>query len=291
VAEAPSGNDAKRFELPRSVGITALAGVVLFTAFLLLTVGIPFLPGDMAHPWLATLTLAPVFGVFVSMSWRIWWRRREQVRTDAVQLVWSPRPQSHRTMCWANVVDIHEYPFRQRIELTDLSGQRIPLEYQLTGFGQLREIIRRNTPHLRERHVLIREFHRHAFLRWINVPVAVFFAGLAAAGALRGEAFAVAGGVGFVIFAAVGYARELRSVDVGPGALVLRRPIRSTEVPWREVRAVELLDVPGRAGPVQTVRIQVRDGKSIDLNMMAKGTIPLFDAVEARWRRARVEAP
>jgi hypothetical protein len=191
-------------------------------------------------------------------------------------------------MRWSDVVGIREYPVRQKLELTDLLRQRIPLEYQLTDFARLREIVRRNTPHLRERHALIREFRRHALSRWQNLLEALFSAGLAVAATMQGEALALAISLGFMVFAVALYGREVRSIDVGPTVLVLRRGFGSRVIPWPEVAGVTLLDVPGRAGPVQTVRILFREGKSTDINMVAEGTIPLCDAVEAAWKRAGI---
>ena len=284
-----SAGDVQTFRLPRWVGMMALVGVVVFAAFLVLALASPFLPGRPAHPWILTITCGPVFGVFAWMSWAIWERRSEEVRTDASRITWCPRRDRCRTILWSEVVALRECALRQRLELTDLSRQRIPLEYQLTDFAQLRKIVRRNTPQLRERHALLSKFRRHALLRWQYLFTGLVFAGLTAAGLIKGELLAVAFGLGLVMFSVVGYGREIRSIDVGPTVLMLKAPFHSQVVPWREVSSIALLDVPARRGPVQTVRINLRVGKPIDLNMVAQGTIPLFDAVEAAWRRGGTE--
>jgi len=130
----------------------------------------------------------------------------------------------------------------------------------------------------------MRAFRRHVFLRCQNPLAALIFSGLAIVAAVQHEILAAAVGLGLLVFAAVAYGRELRSMDVGPRGLVLRRGFRSRVIPWHEVAGVALLDVPGRAGPVQTVRVVLGEGGWIDINMVAEGTIALCDAVEAGWR-------
>ena len=47
--------------------------------------------------------------------------------------------------------------------------------------------------------------------------------------------------------------------------LELRAPFRSRTVPWREVSRVELIDLATAKGPLQTVRIQLRVGRPLNL--------------------------
>jgi hypothetical protein len=189
VTEVAGVGDIQTFRSPPWTGMTALVYVVFFAAFLVLVLAIPFLPGRPAPaiPWIAAIMGLPVFGVFGWMSWGMWQRRREEVRTDGSGITWCPRRDRGRTIRWAEVVAIRERALRQRLELIDRSDQRIPLEYRLTDFARLREIVRRHTPQLRERHALLREFRRHALVRWLNPLGGLFFAGLAVAGLVEDE--------------------------------------------------------------------------------------------------------
>jgi hypothetical protein len=275
------------FRFPRSIMIWAVVGTALFGGFLALTLAVPFLPGEMAHPWLLVILCGPIYAGFGSMGLALWRRRNEEVSTDSSAITWCPWRDRRVRIAWSDVTAIYERTQRMRLEIVDgLHHKVIPLEFQLTDFARLREIVRANTPQLRARHELMREFRRHALLLWDNVVGIVFFFPLAVWAFAKGEPYAGVAFMGFVIFALAGYARATRSIDVGPQVLVLKAPLSTDVVPWRDVVAVALVDVPRLGGTVSTVRIQRRYGQPIDIKMVAEGTIPLFDAVDAAWRRA-----
>ena len=272
-----------------------LVGVVLFAAFLILVLVIPFLPGRSASakPWIATIVGVPVLGVLGWMCWVTWQHRREEVRADSSGITWSPRRNRRVTMSWSQVEGIRELALRRRLELMDGSHRRLPLDYDLTDFARLQEIVRRNTPRLRERHVLMHAFRPHPGERRLYLVSALVFITLATAGAVQREPFAVAVGLGLSVFSVAAYGRTVRAIEVGPAGLVLAAPFRTRQVAWRDVAGVALLHVYSGPGLLKglhpIVRIQPRPGKPIDLGVIAEGTIPLFDATEAAWQRARTE--
>jgi hypothetical protein len=186
---------------------------------------------------------------------------------------------------WSELTAARECTMQQKLECHASSGRRSPLDHQLVDFAQLREIVRRNTPGLRERHALGCTFRRHALVRWLYPAAALLFGALAVDGLVQGTRFAAVVGSGLFVVAVVPYGREIRAIEVGATTLMLKAPFRSRNVEWREVSGGELIDHPTDKGPLPTVRIHRRAEKPIDLNMIAEGTIPLCDAVEAAWRR------
>ena len=122
---------------------------------------------------------------------------------------------------------------------------------------------------------------------------APFFIALATAGAVQGVPLAVAVGLGLSVFSVVVYGRTVHAIEVGPTGLVLTAPFRTRQVAWRDVAGVALLH--GYSGPAlikglhPTVRIQPHHGKPIDFGDIAEGSIPLFDATQDAWQRARTD--
>ena len=292
VTEVASVGDVQTFQFSGVNGMMAFVRAVVCAAGMVLALAISFLPGIAAHPPIAIVTRA-VIGVVACMMWAIWRRRGQEVRTDGSRIMWCPRRDRRVTMSWSQVEGIRERALRRRLELVDGSRGHLPLSYDLADFARLLEIVRRNTPRLRERHVLMSAFRPHPGVRWLYLAAALFSLALAAAAAVQGELFPIAVGLALSIVAVAAYGRTVRAIEVGPAGLVLAAPFRARHVAWRDVAGVALLHAKSEfgllAGLYPTVRIQPRAGKPIDLGVIVEGTIPLFDAVEAAWRRAGTE--
>jgi len=292
VTEVASVGDVQTFQFSGVNGMMAFVRAVVCAAGMVLALAISFLPGIAAHPPIAIVTRA-VIGVVACMMWAIWRRRGQEVRTDGSRIMWCPRRDRRVTMSWSQVEGIRERALRRRLELVDGSRGHLPLSYDLADFARLLEIARRNTPRLRERHVLMSAFRPHPGVRWLYLAAALFSLALAAAAAVQGELFPIAVGLALSIVAVAAYGRTVRAIEVGPAGLVLAAPFRARHVAWRDVAGVALLHAKSEfgllAGLYPTVRIQPRAGKPIDLGVIVEGTIPLFDAVEAAWRRAGTE--
>jgi len=221
----------------------------------------------------------------------IWRHRDQEVRTDDSGITWYPRRDRGLTMSWSEVQDFRERVLRRRLELLDGSHRNLPLSYDLEDFEDLLKIVHRKTPQLRERHVLMRTFRRHPSTQWVYLVSMLFFIALATAAVVQRELLGVVGGLGVSIASLVAYGRTVLTIEVVPAGLVLAAPFRKRQVAWPDIAGVELLSAWGGGGvlkgAVPTVRIQPRAGKPIDVGAIVEGTIPLFDAVDAAWRRAR----
>ena len=112
---------------------------------------------------------------------------------------------------------------------------------------------------------------------------------LATAAVVQRELLAVVVGLGASIASYVAYGRTVLTIEVVSAGLVLAARFRNRHVAWSDIAGVELLSAWGGGGAlkgaVPIVRIRLRAGKPIDLGAIVEGAIPLFDAVEAAWRR------
>jgi hypothetical protein len=290
VAEATSTADVQTFRFPRGNGFVALFCIVFLIAFLALVLVIPFLPArPAAQPWIMTIVGIPFFSVFFTMSCQVWRSRRDEIRVDGSRITWCRRERTV-TMSWSHVEAIREYTFRRRFELVDESNQRLPLDYELTDFASLLEIVSRNTPRLRERHLLMHAFRCHPGERWLYIIAMLFSAALAAAGVVQGELSGVLVGLGMCLLAVVAYGRTVHTIEVRSSGLILLARFRTQHLAWRDIADVGLVHDISRSrlvrGPAPTVRIEPRAGKPIGLGEIVEGTIALFDAVSDAWRRA-----
>ena len=290
MADVTSTSDVQRFRFPRGNGIMALVCIVFLIAFLALVLVIPFLPArPAAKPWIMTIIGIPFFAVFFRMSWRVWRNRRDEIRVDGSRITLCRRERKV-TMFWSHVEAVLEYTLRRRLELVDGSHHRLPLDYDLTEFASLPEIVCRNTPRLRERHLLMYAFRRHPGERWLCIIAMPFSAALAAAGVVQGELSGVVAGLGMCVLAVVVYGRTVHTIEVRTTGLVLVAPFQTRHISWRDVADVGLVHENSGSGlirgPAPTVRIELRAGKPIDLGAIVEGAIALFDAVSAAWRRA-----
>src|SRR5437773_159602 len=188
VTEVASVGDVQTFQFSGVNGMMAFVRAVVCAAGMVLALAISFLPGIAAHPPIAIVTRA-VIGVVACMMWAIWRRRGQEVRTDGSRIMWCPRRDRRVTMSWSQVEGIRERALRRRLELVDGSRGHLPLSYDLADFARLLEIARRNTPRLRERHVLMSAFRPHPGVRWLYLAAALFSLALAAAAAVQGELF------------------------------------------------------------------------------------------------------
>jgi Bacterial PH domain len=267
--------------------VTLVIGMVT----LLLALGLTFLPVPGIPMFSAPLMTvrAIIVAVGLVIWWEVWRRRGQEVRTDDSRITWSPRHDREVTMPWSQVHAVRERLVLRRLELFDGSHQSIPLSYDLPDFGELLPIVHRNTPHLRERHLAMRTFRRHPSTQWLYLASTLGFVALLTVAIVQRERLGVVVFLGASIIGVLAYGRTVRTIEIVPAGLTLTTPFGSRQLAWRDVVGVELMHAWGGGGflegAVPLVRIRLRSGKRIDLGAIVEGTIALFDAVEAAWKR------
>jgi hypothetical protein len=272
--------------------------LVIGTVGLLLALGLTLLPVPGVPMFSAPMMVmrATIVAVGLVIWWEVWRRRGQEVRTDDSGIAWSPRRDREVTMSWSQVHGVRERLVRRRLELLDPSHRSVLLSYDLPDFGELLPIVHRHTPHLRERHLAMRTFRRHPSTPWPYLASTLGFVALLAVAILQRDWFGVVVFLGASIIGVLAYRRTVRTIEVAPTGLTLTTPFGSRLVAWRDVVGVELTHAWGGGGfltgAVPLVRIRLGSGKRIDLGAIVEGTIALFDAVDAAWRRgepARVD--
>jgi len=278
--------EVKTFRFP---GVDGVAILVICAVGFLFALAITFLSRlpVLSAPLMVVRVIIVVLGCM--LMWKIWRRRDQEVRTDDSGVTWHPRRDRRVTMSWSEVQGFRERVLRRRLDLLDGSHRNLPLSYDLEDFGDLLKIVHRKTPQLRERRMLMRTFRRHPSTQWVYLVSTLFFIALATAAVVQRELLAVVVGLGASIASYVAYGRTVLTIEVVSAGLVLAARFRNRHVAWSDIAGVELLSAWGGGGAlkgaVPIVRIRLRAGKPIDLGAIVEGAIPLFDAVEAAWRR------
>ena len=269
-----------------------MVALVIGTVGLLLALGITLLPIPGVPMFSAPMMVmrATIVTVGLVIWWEVWRRRGQEVRTDDSRITWFPRHDREVTMSWSQVHRVRERLIRRRLELLDGSHRTVPLSYDLPDFGDLLPIVHRNTPHLRERHLAMRTFRRHQSTQWLYLASTLGFVALLTVAIVQRERLSVVVFLGASIIGVLAYGRTVRRIEIVPTGLMLTTPFGSRQVAWRDVVGVELMHAWGGGGflkgAVPLVRIRLGSGKRIDLGAIVEGTIALFDAVDAAWRRA-----
>jgi hypothetical protein len=126
---------------------TLLASPWLCAAFMCLSLALPFLP-DKKH---GNATFMLWFSIVTAIGWGVgaWYSARAVLRlrltaftVDEDGLWPTALPRDSSLVRWAEIAAIRERPTLQRLELRSATGTELArLEYQLTGFEQLRAIV------------------------------------------------------------------------------------------------------------------------------------------------------
>ena len=226
-----------RFSRTGGIAILVICTVGFLFAFAISFLPVPGLP-ILAAPLMVGRGLVVALGGM--MMWEIWRRRDQEVRTSDSEITWYPRRDRRVTMSWPEVQGLRERALRRRLELVDGSLRILPLSYDLEEFEDLLTIVHRRTPHLRERHALMRTFRRHPSTRWMYLASTLFFIALATAAIMQRELLALIVGLGAAILTLLVYGRTARTIEIVPAGLVLAAPFRKRHVAWPDVAGVEL---------------------------------------------------
>jgi len=274
------------YALPPSVGLWCLAGVVLFWAMALCGLLLPFIVGERA---LETGLGAVVF--FLPLGWYAldgWRRRADYVQVGSTHITLVRASGSDVAMRWDEIVEMRERPVLRRLELLDRQRRVLRVEFQLTGFARLRELVQERAPVLRDRHVRIREFRRYSLGRWPWVVLYAFLVGFAFFAVATGDWHAAAVCVAFTGLTGAWAFSEIRSVVIGQRDIVLQRLVGARNVPYDAILRIEVVDAE-REGVAAGVIMVLRSGEEIKLQGFLDGYLALSDALSAAWSTRRTK--
>ncbi len=258
-------------------------GVVFFLA---LAVALVLLRPPVSPPAYAVAAGAAFFVALAALSWRGLGTLRAVVvlyENGVVRRMPSGREQAAR---WDEVAAVRERPHRRQLELLDQGGARlVVLSYDLEGFARLQRVVLERTAPFRAAPARS-EFAVSPDERWGDVAVVAILAFLAwVLVAQRQPTMAwLMGGLGAFF---VGRWLWLPwRVRVEEDRLTLAAVLRRVEIALAQVVAVRVVEDRKR----QLLRLERLDGPPLQVPRTAGGVVPLYDAVEAAWRRCRAGA-
>jgi hypothetical protein len=279
--------DTVRFQNPRSwVLLLRVGGLALLAA----AFGCLALPAVEPEAPLPVLIGVAAVGIGLAIpTLRLGWRKRStviEIGSDGVTL-----PFESRWTPWSLISELKERPIRQCVELRDRSGACVAtLEYRAEGFADaLRRVLDRAPIAVPEQDA----FGEGLGLR--NRPGMVALVAVIGLFAWIGWTADGAGGlwIAAATVVAVG-ARALRDVNhvsLGTDGIAIRRGLRTSVCPWREVAQVELGLTPIGRGTLALDLFLVRtSGARERIRPAGANPIHLERRIAARLARARAPA-
>jgi hypothetical protein len=286
----PHHLEQQTFRFPKSIKWFCLIGVLFFWGMAFLGLALPYIqPSKNTYEWI----LGPVLAVvFIPLGWycfKVWRKCDAYVRVSETEITYLSPHGEQISLHWRDLFALKERVLLQRLELYDTRGQKVMnLEYQLEDFDRLIQLIQRDAPQLREKHVIYKVFHRHGYVRSMLLGSCIFFAIFGLFILYKSNTLM---GLVFLVFAALSLAtslREISRVTVGQTETTLTYPLWERKVPYGQIVDITLKTVIGGQGNVSiTVIIKRYKGKDIKLSMIKEGSLVLFDALQAAWESGK----
>jgi hypothetical protein len=210
---------------------------------------------------------------------RVWRGRHDVIVADETGIA-RARPDGRRTFIpWGDLVRVREREFFHRLELVGTLDRTIPIEYLVEDFEALVLIIQRQAPQLRDRHVALREFHRHA-----GPLVGIALIGVATLLVEQWLFYYWAIGAALV---GAGLARQIWRLGVGIREVELRSFVRSRRIPYARIEKIVLTRTRESHHPVFAVFLYLAGGETVGLATFREGVWALFDSLAEAWEQGR----
>ena len=282
--------ERQTFAPARSYARLLWFGVVFFAAFAVLSIGLAVFDSQESPENKGALVVYFVLTIlFVGFAYGSF-RGIRQVENAPVSIdddgIWPDHiGKSEGLVRWEDVHSIKERQYGQRLELLGEDGSSlIKLEYQLSGFENLRQIVLANTRQPRVDIECPATFKKPALYHIFNVVFIIGFAGLAY---YVGQTSPVLGILAFIVVVLLGTAEYLRTVyelTIDKRSIHLRYPVRGRSFDVSEVTAIELSDqfVKGARHP-EVIILSHSHQKPIRLKQLGIDASALHDLL-SRWK-------
>lgn len=260
---------------------SSIVALVLMTLILFLQLTDP----RHGSPAVALLGVA-TFGSMAALCLRSFRRFLDSVAVNSAGIWYLPRKGQSTYISWCEIASVIANDTQQRMVLTDQAGTRsIRLEYQLSGFGRLREFVIGHTPSpSRTSTTTTNAFHR----TWINKVILLGATAVlllcAFASGRQGQLVSSLLFFGFAAFSAISITRDPTCVVIMNEGIAIKYPGWQRTIPFSTISRIELSDVYSRGNVWVAVVIERRQGRPIKLFRFREGSIALNDALQAAWR-------
>ncbi len=281
----PPPADAKIFKLPPSYRWGLLLAAIFFSGAVALGLALPWLPGNGAFSFVLSAVCLLFFGSLAFYAFRAFQRSRDRVAVNDDGIWYLPNTAGSPTFIrWNEVTTVRARELLQRLEVIDITGRKIRLEFQLENFDRLREIVLSHTEDRRRQTPSLSVFH--SGYRTIAIPVfgMLFFLGFACLSMWQGSQGAALLLAGIVILNAYLLARQPLRVRISSQSIIVEYPGWRRAVPFDSIKDVAIANAQNGT-PVVTIERQ--QGKPLIFRIFREGSVALYDAVRGAWLRAQ----
>jgi len=234
------------------------------------------------------LLLVVGLGLFGALTLRSFGHLRDSVAANSDGIWYLPRNGEPTFIAWCNVASVKADDTQQRLVLSDAtSGRIIRLEYQLTDFARLRELVLSHTAAPTQVHPgAANVFHRTWINKGILLSSTAFLLVCAWLSNHQGQPGPALLFIAFAGFPLWAIAQDPLRVKFTREAVVVEYPGWKQTIPFNSIHRIALNDVAMRGNVWAAVVIERREGKPIRLFRFREGSVALHDALLSAWQSA-----
>ena len=277
--------DALVFKFPPSMAWMVLGCSALCFGLVIVAL-VAFDPGHDSRAIEVLLVVG--LGLFGALTLRCFGHLRDSVAANSDGIWYLPRKGVPTFIAWCNVASVKADDTQQRLVLCDATSSRtIRLEYQLTDFGRLRELVLSHTAaptHVRPGAANV--FHRTWINKGILLSSTAFLLVCAWLSNHQGQPGPALFFIAFAGFPLWAITQDPSRVKCTSEAVVVEYPGWKQTIPFDAIHRIALNDVPMRGNVWAAVVIERREGKPIRLFRFREGSVALHDALLSAWQSA-----
>jgi hypothetical protein len=283
----PLPADALIFRFPSSLPWMMLGCSILGVAFMVFACVTWLAESNRYLPVLVFLCVV-VCGPLSALALRSFCRLRDSIAVNDQGIWYLPRKGESTFIGWCEVARVMACDTQQRLVVVDSTGKSIRLEYQLEGFGRLREFVLGHTP-LQTRLPRPGEtvFHRS----WINKVMLlgsiVVFLMAGWASNHQGQPRAALAFIVFAVALLFSITSDPLRLLVGQQSVVIVYPGWERTVLFKDIDGISLADESLRGNVWAAVVINTLHGRPIKTYRFREGSLALYETLYAAWKHER----
>jgi hypothetical protein len=208
------------------------------------------------------------------------------VEVDDLSITYVPRNGEPLRMEWKDIRRVVARELLGRLELYDFANRRMRLDYQIEGFSILQMLLQEDLQDVLGGMARQTIFKKSAiyFASWF-IPTAFLlvpvWAGLKSGKWELALLFSL-----IIVMLLFLLSMESCSVRIAETGIEVRYPLRKRVLKFREIRYIEMKDLPGRGGTIPGVVISLDGNASVNLTRYRDGHLVLCHALRSAREKA-----
>jgi hypothetical protein len=270
----------KAFKVASSMKGLMGFGLFFFGAGLILSILLPFFEPALIKMWLIWIPVIIGYFFFLRIFIKAWQKRNSYITVNEKGIAESSPGSLKEFIKWEDILTIRENSIFERLTITDKNGKQIKVEYELENLTSFINILIRKIPHLTNKFTSITKFHRIPNLHILYTIVFFLMGSFATFSFLSGEnvpALVIACFSSFFVYLLL---VEFIRIEVTKKGIITIFPLWRKTIEFSQIENVTLENIRvGNGKATQCVLLKLKDSKSVNLNGVKEGTIPLYTSI------------